>query len=232
LIPLRDINPTRRAPLVTYWIIALNFAVFVYEFLLLSPLERAVFERTHAVIPMFLFSGYAPSLSTVFSSMFMHGNLVHLLSNMWFLHIFGDNVEDAMGHLRYAIFYVFCGVLAALVHAASDPGSQSQMVGASGAICGVLGAYMLLFPRARLVTWLLLLFEMPALVYIGGYFALQVYSGFSSLGHPRAAGVAFFAHVGGFVAGIGWVLLLGRPPPDPDTYLGPRLSDRNLRRRL
>jgi hypothetical protein len=231
LIPLRDINPTRRAPLVTYLIIALNLAMFVYEFLLLSPLEHALFERRHSVIPLFLFSGYAPALSTLFSSMFMHGNLMHLLSNMWFLHIFGDNVEDAMGHLRYAIFYLFCGVVAALVHAASDPASQTQMVGASGAICGVLGAYMLVFPRARLVTWLLLLFELPAVVYIGGYFALQVYSGFSALGTERGAGVAFFAHVGGFIAGIGWIVVLGRPQPKPSTYLGPRIDRGNLRGR-
>jgi membrane associated rhomboid family serine protease len=232
LFPLRDINPTRRAPFVTYGLIALNLAVFVYQFLLLSPADNELFVRRHGVIPLFLLSGYAPSISTLFSSMFMHGSLLHLVGNMWFLHIFGDNVEDALGHVRYAAFYVFCGLMAALVHATTDPSSQLPMVGASGAIAGVLGAYLLMFPRARIVTLMFVfLIELPAVLFILVWFGIQVFSGFGELGSGHGAGVAFFAHVGGLVAGVAWLLLLGRPKLAPRAYLGPRLSSRDLRRR-
>lgn len=234
MIPLRDINPTRRAPLVTYVLIALNLAVFAYQFLSLSPLDNTLFVRRHGVIPLFLLSGYAPSLSTLFTSMFMHGGLMHLISNMWFLHIFGDNVEDAMGHARYAAFYLFSGIAAAVAHALTDPGSQLPMVGASGAISGVLGAYLLMFPRARVVTLMFVfLIELPALLFILVWFAIQLSSGFGQLGTGGAGGpgVAFFAHVGGFAAGIAWLVVFGRPKLSPRTYLGPRLSSRDLRRR-
>jgi membrane associated rhomboid family serine protease len=164
--------------------------------------------------------------------MFMHGGLMHLLSNLWFLHIFGDNVEDAMGHLRFAAFYVFCGIVAAVGHAVTAPGSQLPMVGASGAISGVLGAYMLLFARARIVTWIVIfLVEVPAVVFIAAWFAYQVYAGFGQLGTSEGAGVAFFAHVGGFLAGILWLFVFGRPEPKARTYLGPQLGSRDLRRR-
>jgi membrane associated rhomboid family serine protease len=232
LIPLRDINPTRRAPYVSYALIVLNLVVFAYQYLSLSPLENALFLRKHGVIPLFLLSGYAPSLSTLFSSMFMHGGLLHLVSNMWFLHIFGDNVEDAMGHLRYALFFVFSGVVAALVHALTDPGSQLPMVGASGAISGVLGAYLLMFPRARVITLaLVFLVEVPAILFILVWFGMQLSSGFGELGSQHGAGVAFFAHVGGFAAGVAWIVVFGRPRPSAPKYLGPRLDDGELRQR-
>lgn len=225
IIPLRDINPTRRAPYVSYALIALNLAVFAYQYLSLSPLENALIVRRHGVIPLFLLSGYAPALSTLFSSMFMHGGLLHLVSNMWFLHIFGDNVEDAMGHLHYALFYVFAGVVAGATHALSDPGSQLPMVGASGAISGVLGAYLLMFPRARIVTLVLFfLLELPAILFILVWFGIQLYSGFGELGTQHGAGVAFFAHVGGFVAGLVWIVVFGRSRPSARPYLGPRLG--------
>ena len=231
MIPLRDINPTRRAPYVSYALIALNLAVFAYQFLSLSPLENSLFVRRHGVVPLFLLSGYAPSLSTLLSSMFMHGGLLHLVSNMWFLHIFGDNVEDAMGHLRYAAFYLCSGVAAALVHSFTDPGSQLPMVGASGAISGVLGAYLMMFPRARVVTLVFVfLIELPAILFILIWFGIQLFSGFGALGAQHGAGVAFFAHVGGFVAGVVWIVVFGRPQPKPHAYLGPRLSSRGLRR--
>lgn len=233
MLPLRDNNPTRRLPYVTYLLIALNLAVFVYQFLKLSPLDAQLLVRRHGVIPMFLFSGYGPALSTLLTSMFLHGGLMHLLSNMWFLHIFGDNVEDAMGHLRYALFYLSTGVVAALVHALTDPGSQLPMVGASGAISGVLGGYLLMFPHARIVTLLVVfLVELPALVFIVGWFAYQLYEGFGQLGTTRGAGVAFFAHVGGFAAGVVWLLIFGKPKLQPRTYLGERIPTRNLRRRF
>lgn len=232
MLPLRDINPTQKPPYVTYVLIALNVAVFAYQFLFLSPLESSLFVRRHGVVPLFLFSGYAPSLSTLFSSMFMHGGLMHLLSNLWFLHIFGDNVEDAMGHLRYAAFYLVCGVVAAVAHAVMAPASQLPLVGASGAISGLLGAYMLMFPRARIVTWIVIfLIELPAVLFIAGWFAYQVYAGFGQLGTSQGAGVAFFAHVGGFLTGLLWLFVFGRPEPKARTYLGPQLNRRDLRRR-
>lgn len=231
-IPLRDINPTRRAPYISYALIGLNLAIFAYQYLSLSPLENSLFVRRHGVVPLFLLSGYAPSLSTLFSSMFMHGGILHLVSNMWFLHVFGDNVEDAMGRLRYALFYVFGGVVAALVHAFTDPGSQLPLVGASGAISGVLGAYLLMFPRARVVTLVFIfLVEVPAILFILVWFGIQLSSGFGTLGTQQGAGVAFFAHVGGFLAGIVWIVVLGRPKPQPGVYLGPRPSGRELRER-
>jgi membrane associated rhomboid family serine protease len=232
VLPLRDINPTRRLPYVTYVLIALNLAVFVYQFLSLSPLDNQLLVRRHGVIPIFLFSGYGPALSTLVTSMFLHGGLMHLVSNMWFLHIFGDNVEDALGHLRFAVFYLATGVVAALVHAATDPGSQLPMIGASGAISGVLGGYLLMFPRARVVTlFVVFLVELPAILFILAWFGLQLFSGFGELGTNRGAGVAFFAHVGGFLAGVLWLLILGKPKLEPRAYLGDRIPTRNLRRR-
>jgi membrane associated rhomboid family serine protease len=232
VLPLRDINPTRRLPYVTYVLIALNLAVFVYQFLRLSPLDNQLLVRTHGVIPMFLLSGYGPSISTLVTSMFLHGGLMHLLSNMWFLHIFGDNVEDAMGHLRFAVFYLTTGIVAALVHAFADPSSQLPMVGASGAISGVLGGYLVMFPRARVVTlFVVFLVELPAILFILAWFGLQVFSGFGELGTGRGAGVAFFAHIGGFLAGVLWLLVFGRPKLEPRAYLGARIPTRNLRRR-
>jgi membrane associated rhomboid family serine protease len=232
VLPLHDINPARRVPFVTYLLIALNLAMFVYQYLTLSPLENQLFVRQHGVVPLFLLSGYGPAVSTLFSSMFLHAGLGHLASNMWFLHIFGDNVEDAMGHARYALFYLFSGVAAALVHAFIDPGSQLPLVGASGAISGVLGAYLLMYPKARVLTFFFFLFELPAFLFIVVWFGMQVYSGFGTLGIEKGAGVAFFAHVGGFVAGVLWLLVLGKPKLPPRAYLGPRVPTRELRRRF
>jgi membrane associated rhomboid family serine protease len=232
VLPLRDINPTRRLPYVTYLLIALNLAVFAYQFISLSPLDNQLLVRRHGVIPMFLFSGYGPALSTLVTSMFLHGGLLHLISNMWFLHIFGDNVEDAMGHLHYALFYFFTGVVAAVVHALTDPSSALPMVGASGAISGLLGGYLLMFPRARIVTlFLVLLIELPAILFILAWFGLQLFSGFGELGSNRGPGVAFFAHVGGFVAGVLWLIIFGKPTLAPRAYLGPQITTRGLRRR-
>ena len=230
VLPLRDINPTRRVPYVTYGLIALNLGVFAYQLLALSPVENELFVHRHGVVPLFLLSGYGPALSTLLSSMFMHGNLAHIASNMWFLHIFGDNVEDALGHFRYLLFYLFGGVAASVAHAFMDPGSQLPLVGASGAISGVLGGYLLMFARARVVTFIppFFLLELPAFVFILIWFGINVLSGFGSLGSAQQVGIAFFAHVGGFLAGVIWLVVLGRPKQDPRVYLGPQL--RRMRR--
>ncbi|MDB4971817.1 MAG: rhomboid family serine protease [Myxococcaceae bacterium] len=231
MIPLRDINPTRRVPYVTYLFIALNIAMFIYQYIDLTPTQNQEFTHQHGVIPYFLLSGYGPSLSTPLTSMFMHGGLGHLMSNMWFLHVFGDNVEDQLGRLRYVFFYFFTGVVAVLAHALIQPSSQLPLVGASGAISGVLGAYLLMFPRARVVTFfpIFFFFELPAFFFILIWFAMQVFSGCDSLSSTQTAGVAFFAHVGGFCAGLGFVALGGRPKRAVG-YLGPRVESRQLRR--
>ncbi len=232
VLPLRDINPTRTAPVVTYLLIAANLAVFVYQFLVLSGPETEAFVLQHGVVPYYLFSGYGPSLSTPFTSMFMHGGLGHLASNMWFLHVFGDNVEDRLGHARFSAFYLVTGLISVLAHSIVDPSSQVPLVGASGAISGVLGAYIVMFPRARVVTLVFIfLVEIPAFFFLLFWFAMQVFSGFGSLAAPTQAGVAFFAHVGGFVAGVAFVLGSGAHRRKPAPYLGPRVSTRTLKRR-
>jgi membrane associated rhomboid family serine protease len=231
VLPLRDLNPTQRAPLVTYFFIVANLVVFVYQFILLTPDQALLMVDQHGVVPAHLLSGYGPSLSTPFTSMFMHGGLAHLANNMWFLHVFGDNVEDVLGPARYFLFYVLTGVASAVAHALIDPGSQVPLVGASGAISGVLGAYILMFPRARVITFAFFLFEVPAFFFILFWFVIQVFSGFGALGSTQQTGVAFFAHIGGFVAGVLFVLAVGPRKPRPIAYLGPRVSTRQLRRR-
>jgi len=150
----------------------------------------------------------------LFSSMFLHGGWGHLLGNLWFLWIFGNNVEDSMGHLRFLLFYLMTGLVASAAHIASDPGSVVPVVGASGAISGVMGAYLLLYPRARVRTLLVLivfftLIDVPAFVYLGYWFLLQLAS--AQLTAGSGGGVAFWAHVGGFVAGLGLILVFRNP---------------------
>jgi membrane associated rhomboid family serine protease len=230
VLPLRDINPTHRTPVLTYLLIALNLAVYVYQGMLLSEEQNWLFVQQHGVVPQHLFSGYGPALSTPFTSMFMHGGFWHFAMNMWFLHVFGDNVEDSLGHVRYVTLYFVSGLAAVLAHALIDTTSQLPLVGASGAIAGVLGAYILLHPRARVITWVFIfIIEVPAFFFLAIWFGMQVFSGFGTLGNGGQAGVAFFAHVGGFVAGVLFVLAGGKPKPTP--YLGPRLTARELRRR-
>ena len=213
MIPLRDINPTRSTPVVTYLLIALNVAIFAFE-ATLSPLQEKRFVLHYALVPALLGHRH---FATLFTSMFLHGGFLHLLFNMWSLFIFGDNIEDRLGKLRYLLFYLVCGLGAALAQFLVDPGSRIPMIGASGAIAGVLAAYLRLFPRARVVTLIpLLIFffvrEIPALLFILIWFGLQVLSGVGSLGGAGAqGGVAFFAHIGGFVAGL-WLIQALMPP--------------------
>jgi membrane associated rhomboid family serine protease len=205
LFPLFDDNPLRSVSFqfVTVTLIGLNVAVFLWEVALGAGLERAIYA--YGAIPAVVFGearlppGLAavPPWATLLTSMFLHGGWMHLIGNMLFLWIFGDNVEDSMGHFRFLIFYLLCGVLAALLHAVSEPGSEIPMVGASGAISGVLGAYLVLHPRARLLVLFMSVFplRLPAYVVLGAWFLLQ----FAGLGGP--SDVAFLAHIGGFIAG-------------------------------
>jgi len=220
MIPLQDDNPTELTPVVTITFIVLCVLVFIYQASLPQPDgETLVFQ--YGAIPALLFgqadlpasiAGGIPSYVTLLTSMFMHGGWMHLIGNMLYLWIFGNNVEDVMGHARFVVFYVTCGILAALSHAVTDPSSTIPMVGASGAISGVLGAYILLFPRAHVLVFMpgVGMMRVAAGVVLGLWFVMQLLSGGMSIGGP-GEGVAFFAHIGGFVAGIALIGLFKRP---------------------
>lgn len=214
MIPLWDINATRRRPLVTYALFAANLAVFAYVALLPDSEAKLLVER-FALVPAVLTEGAITvprsaggalgALVTPLTSMFLHGNGAHIASNLLFLHVFGDNVEDVLGRARFALFYLGCGLVACAAQVLVAPGSTTPMVGASGAISGVLAAYVVLFPGARVVTLVIFfLLEVPAAVFIVVWFAFQLLSGLTSLGSVVAGGggVAWFAHLGGFAAGI------------------------------
>ncbi|MGB0679777.1 MAG: rhomboid family intramembrane serine protease [Polyangiales bacterium] len=218
MIPLRDINPHRSSARVTYSIIAINIVVFVYQWSL-GPAQEAFIFR-YGVVPYWLSTEPQPgSLITPLTSMFMHGGVLHIVGNMWFLHVFGDNVEHALGSRRFLFFYLLCGILAALTQVAIDPTSKVPMVGASGAIAGVLAGYVVLFPRARILTlvpiFIFLQFvEIPAIFFTFIWFGYQLLMGYTALGRIGAGvgGVAFFAHIGGFVAGLAVVRWLRKRP--------------------
>jgi membrane associated rhomboid family serine protease len=212
MIPLRDIIPSRTTPFVTVGLIVANAVVFFYQWSLDDRQEEA-FALFFGLIPA------AFSWITVFTSMFLHGSLLHFGGNMLYLWIFGDNVEDRMGHGRFLVFYLLCGIAAALAQTITDPSSVVPMVGASGAIAGVMGAYFVLYPHSRILTLVPIFFfvqliEVPAIFFLGIWFVMQFLSGVGSIataaGGP-AGGIAFWAHVAGFAAGLGAVGLFKRP---------------------
>jgi len=199
--PYKDDNPRILFPFVTYTIIGINSLVFIYQYLILPPESLGHIISTYALTPA------APSVITVFTSMFMHGGLMHIIFNMWFLWIFGDNIESVLGYKRYVLFYLLCGVGAALAQIQINTGSQIPMVGASGAIAGVLGAYLIRFPRATVhVLVILIIFitfiRVPAMVVIGIWFLSNLTAGLGTLGIEETGGTAWFAHLGGFVSGV------------------------------
>jgi membrane associated rhomboid family serine protease len=217
MIPLRDNIPSRTVPFVTYTLIGANLLAFGFELSLGQHLQQ--FIHIFGVVPAKVTTiiSQAPHLAyyavlPLFTSIFLHGGWMHLLGNMLYLYIFGDNVESALGHIRYLIFYLCSGVAASLVHISFNPGSDIPTVGASGAIAGVLGAYFLLFPRARISTLVPIFFfiqivEIPALLFLGIWFLIQFLSGSMTLGSgAAAAGVAWWAHIGGFAVGAGYTL--------------------------
>lgn len=219
MIPIRDRLVTHSFPVVNYALIALNVIVFIFQWLAGPNQEAMIYE--FALIPANVTAGFdVGDVSDILTSMFMHGGLMHLLGNMLYLWIFGDNVEDRLGHFRYLIFYLAGGVVASLAHLLTNPGSQIPTVGASGAIGAVLGAYLVLFPQSRIVTLLPLGFfihltVVPAIFVLGLWFVLQLFSGVLSLGGPDVGGVAFWAHIGGFLAGMlmGRLFAVGRRAP-------------------
>ena len=207
MIPLRDVIPSRTTPVVTVSLIALNALAWFFE-LALPEDTLPAFLRVYGVVPADL---RAPTLA---SSMFLHGSWPHLIGNMWYLWIFGDNIEDRMGHARFLVFYLLCGIVAALAHVAMSPGSMVPTIGASGAIAGVMGAYFVLFPRSRVLTLVPLIvfveiIELPALLLLGFWFAMQIFSaGIGAITETGdSGGIAFVAHVAGFAAGAAGVLV-------------------------
>jgi membrane associated rhomboid family serine protease len=206
MIPLYDTQPRYTFPIVTLSLIALNVIVFYYEFSL-EPYYLNYFISRYGIVPERF--AHAEPWSTIFTSMFLHGGFMHLIGNMWILWLVGDNVEDLLGHVRFLLFYLACGVIAAFVHIFFNLESQLPTIGASGAIAGVMGAYAVKFPRSR-VAMLIFIFifftvvDIPAMWLILYWFVIQLFSGIGSIGysHLSQGGPAFMAHVGGFLAGI------------------------------
>jgi membrane associated rhomboid family serine protease len=224
VIPIRDTIRSRTAPVVTVALIVINVMVFLHEIALGPYIERFVYA--YGLIPrrFVYWPGDALDpmrLLPLFTSMFWHGGWLHLIGNMLYLWIFGDNVEDRLGHLRFLLFYIVAGAAAGLTHVALSPTSMLPTVGASGAIAGVLGAYLVTFPRSRVLTFVPIFFlpwfvEVPAVVYLILWFLMQLLEGIGSLGASvEIGGVAVWAHVGGFVAGVVLVKLLQPPRRRP-----------------
>jgi membrane associated rhomboid family serine protease len=240
MIPIRDHNPSRRTPFVTYFLIAANVLVFIQTWpAMADPRLFLALLDDWALIPARLGAGEA--YGTILTSMFLHAGLLHLGGNMLFLWVFGDNMEEAFGHVGFLLFYLACGVAAAFAQFAMNPASTVPMVGASGAVAGVLGGYLLLFPKARVDILVIVivfvgLVALPAWLVLGAWFAIQIAGGLATLG-AEGGGVAFAAHAGGFVAGFALTLPLwlarGGPawwrrcdghPPHPPTRVAERLS--------
>lgn len=236
MFPLRDHNPSNRTPFVTWALIIANVLVFFTYYPAMAGAERQLmaFYADWALVPAEVLTGR--DTHTLFTSMFLHGGWMHLLGNMLFLWIFGDNMEDLLGHLRFAAFYIASGLAAAAGQILAGPGSTIPMVGASGAIAGVMGGYLLFFPRARIdvlviIVVLVRVFAIPAWLMLGLWFGLQLVNGLSM--DAAGGGVAYWAHAGGFAAGVALVLPLwlrlggpdfwarwhGKPPHDEVEYV-------------
>ncbi len=209
MIPLRSTERVYSPSVVTIALIATNLFIFFYE-ATLDPWGLNVFIARHGVVPDRL------HFASLLTSMFLHGGWLHVLGNMWFLWIYGRNVEDIMGSPRFFVFYILCGLAAAIIHVFFNPFSRVPTVGASGAIAGVMGAYLIKFPRARIITLVpIFLFfttlEIPAVLLLVWWFVIQFFSGFMTIGYSQVSqgGVAWFAHVGGFIAGMLLVAVMG-----------------------
>jgi len=215
MIPLRDVIPSRTTPYIVITIIVLNGLAWLLE-LSLPDDVLPVFLQTYGVVP----AHFTPA--TLITSMFLHGSWMHILGNMWYLWIFGDNVEDRFGHGRFIIFYLLCGIIAALGQIVIDPSSNLPTIGASGAIAGVMGAYFVLYPRSRVLTLIPLIIiwevvELPAIALLGFWFLMQLFSAgaIAVTASTGGGGVAFMAHVAGFLAGIVGVLVFRKRDVSP-----------------
>ena len=218
MLPIKDDQPSYSTPYVTWFLIALNLLIYLFQFYLqmtLDPRSYELFVREFGEVPAHLAAFVAgshrytvPQVAVpFFTSMFLHGSWMHVIGNMWFLYIFGDNVEDYLGHFKFLSFYLVSGLIAMATQVAIYPQSNVPTVGASGAIAGVLGAYFILYPRARVLTWFFVfVLYLPAWVVLGEWFVLQFLAGAASLSTAQmgrdVGGVAVWAHVGGFIAGV------------------------------
>jgi membrane associated rhomboid family serine protease len=229
MFPIRDTIPTRHVPWMTWLLIAVNVFVFLME-VSLPPdaLQQAIF--LFGIVPArYTHPGWATQVGyphtywPFFTTMFLHGGWLHIIGNMWVLWIFGDNVEDRMGPFRFLTFYLFCGIAAGIVHIVTNPGSTVPAVGASGAIAGVMAAYLALYPKARIlavfpIIFYPLFFTLPAYLYLGFWFLTQFFSGTLAIAsHREVTGIAVWAHVGGFATGLltFWVFLRREPRGSP-----------------
>ncbi len=230
MIPLRDTIPTRRFPIVNTTLIAINVLVFLFQAILGARQAEQLIWAAGLVPTRFWQVGGVSGWLPLLTSMFLHGGWWHLISNMLALYIFGDNVEDRLGHTRYLLFYLLGGLVASGAHLAAYSGSSLPTVGASGAIAGVLGAYLVLYPYARVVTlvpifYFIRIVELPALIYLGFWFISQLFNGLFALTSTdvfQSGGVAWWAHIGGFVFGLALVRLIAprrHLPPPPRTYI-------------
>jgi membrane associated rhomboid family serine protease len=214
MIPLRDVIPSRTTPYITVTIIVLNGLAWLFEISLPHDVLNE-FITVYGVVPA------AFSAPTLITSMFLHGSWLHVLGNMWYLWIFGDNVEDRVGHGRFIVFYLLCGIVAGLGQVAVDPSSTLPTIGASGAIAGVMGAYFVLYPRSRVLTlipWIFIqIVELPATLLLGFWFLMQLFSAgtIAMTTSTSGGGVAFAAHVVGFLIGMGGVFLFRKRELDP-----------------
>jgi membrane associated rhomboid family serine protease len=211
MIPLRDVIPSRTTPYITITIIVLNSLAWLFE-LSLPHDELNRFIATFGVVPAYF------AWPTLITSMFLHGGWMHVIGNMWYLWIFGDNVEDRVGHGRFIVFYLLCGVIAAFGQILIDPTSTLPTIGASGAIAGMMGAYFVLYPRSRVLTLIPLIIiweviELPAVVLLGFWFLMQLFSAgtIAMTASSNGGGVAFMAHVAGFLSGMAGVFVFRKP---------------------
>jgi len=219
ILPISDDNPTRRFPIVTVSLIVANIAIFIYTFLL--PNQEAIIEfyNQFALFPKAIVTGnpvtqnsVQPVYLSLITSMFLHGGILHIGFNMLFLWIFGNNIEDAFGRFKFVVFYLLAGIAGSFLQISTDPSSVIPNIGASGAISGVLGAYLILYPNAKVLTVIPIIFfieivRIPAIILIGFWFILQLFSGLFTIG-GTGGGTAYFAHIGGFIAGLALTLLV------------------------
>ena len=218
MFPLYDTVRSRRFPFINLMLILINVLAFLYEMQMdPSVLKEFIFEW--GLIPLRLLNDPSMAWSTIFTSMFLHGGWIHIINNMWVLFIFGDNVEARMGGIRYLIFYLLCGVAAGLLQTYVLSSSQQPMIGASGAVAGVLGAYLILFPHSRIASLVPILFiftiiEIPAVIFLLFWFVSQLYSGLFAIRGGGGSGIAWWAHIGGFLFGILMVFFFRRRTTD------------------
>ncbi len=223
MIPLKDSRRSETVPVVNIILITINSLVWLYEVSRGTQFEAFILQ--HGLIPIHLVHFYRfpggfweNALAPLFSSIFMHASWLHIIGNMWFLWIFGDNVEDRLGHFRYLVFYLLCGVGASMIHVFSSPLSRIPMIGASGAISGILGAYLISYPYARITTLLIIVVfirvvELPAFLFLILWFVFQFMSGAAEIAaHQETGGVAYWAHIGGFVVGIMLLWIMPKKP--------------------